>query len=313
MEIAREKPVWSIGPQLQHRMGSTGLSAPQDRSGPAGENASNPWKQIYLLRLGRNVDQRPARHSSKVSRGTLQLLAVLTVLWSRTMNAIRVKDVERYDSYGHTAVQPYRPLCLGRSANLRLDTRTRKGLRTWYIFAIDLVPLRDQYTNNLSDGNRWHINCFRCNNCSAILDSDAKPLLLGDGSLICNNCISSCTGYHVKIEDLAIFTGGQGFCTISFKCRNCKTKIDNLKYARTSQGIFCMQCHESLTYRRRKKTTRKAMKLPPLLSDLRDQIIEADFPASDTLANSSIICPDRWSEVHTQRKAQDTQASIQNG
>ncbi|KAL8906698.1 MAG: hypothetical protein Q9171_006159 [Xanthocarpia ochracea] len=103
-------------------------------------------------------------------------------------------------------------------------------------------------------GNRWHIDCFRCNTCGTLLDSDANLLLLGDGSLICNNCTYSCSACNNKIEDLAILTGDQAFCASCFRCRNCKKKIENLKYARTSQGIFCMECHESLMQRRRKKT-----------------------------------------------------------
>ncbi|KAF2684075.1 RhoGAP-domain-containing protein [Lentithecium fluviatile CBS 122367] len=103
-------------------------------------------------------------------------------------------------------------------------------------------------------GNRWHIDCFRCNTCGTLLDSDANLLLLGDGSLICNNCTYSCNHCGNKIEDLAILTGDQAFCANCFRCRNCKRKIENLRYARTSQGIFCMSCHESLMARRRKKT-----------------------------------------------------------
>lgn len=102
-------------------------------------------------------------------------------------------------------------------------------------------------------GNRWHIDCFRCNTCGTLLDSDANLLLLGDGSLICNNCTYSCNHCGNKIEDLAILTGDQAFCANCFRCRNCKRKIENLRYARTSQGIFCMSCHESLMARRRKK------------------------------------------------------------
>jgi hypothetical protein len=107
-------------------------------------------------------------------------------------------------------------------------------------------------------GNRWHIDCFRCNTCNTLLDSDANLLLLGDGSLICNNCTYSCSNCGNKIEDLAILTGDQAFCANCFKCRNCKKKIENLRYARTSQGIFCMDCHEALMARRRKKTARNA-------------------------------------------------------
>ncbi|EAS31375.3 rho GTPase activator Rga [Coccidioides immitis RS] len=107
-------------------------------------------------------------------------------------------------------------------------------------------------------GNRWHIDCFRCHTCGTYLDSDANLLLLGDGSLICNNCTYSCSSCGSKIEDLAILTGDQAFCANCFKCRNCKRKIENLRYARTSQGIFCMDCHESLMARRRKRSARNA-------------------------------------------------------
>ena len=112
----------------------------------------------------------------------------------------------------------------------------------------------DAHANTPLAGNRWHLDCFRCNTCNTLLDSDANLLLLGDGSLICNNCTYSCNACGNKIEDLAILTGDQAFCATCFRCRNCKRKIENLRYARTSHGIFCMNCHESLMARRRKKS-----------------------------------------------------------
>ncbi|KAJ5939702.1 hypothetical protein N7466_002836 [Penicillium verhagenii] len=111
-------------------------------------------------------------------------------------------------------------------------------------------------------GQRWHIDCFRCSTCNTLLDSDAHLLLLGDGSLICSSCTYSCNSCGNKIEDLAILTGDQAFCAQCFRCRNCKRKIENLRYARTSQGIFCMDCHESLMQRRRKKKATAASKKP---------------------------------------------------
>ncbi|PWY77447.1 Rho GTPase activator Rga [Aspergillus heteromorphus CBS 117.55] len=103
-------------------------------------------------------------------------------------------------------------------------------------------------------GNRWHIECFCCSTCGTLLDSDAHLLLLGDGSLICSNCTYSCSSCGNKIEDLAILTGEQAFCAQCFRCRKCKKKIENLRYARTSQGIFCMDCHELLMQSRRKRS-----------------------------------------------------------
>ncbi|KAK4193776.1 putative Rho-type GTPase-activating protein [Podospora australis] len=127
-------------------------------------------------------------------------------------------------------------------------------------------------------GNRWHIDCFRCNTCSTLLDSDANLLLLGDGSLICNNCTYSCSACGNKIEDLAILTGDQAFCATCFRCRNCKRKIENLRYARTSHGIFCMNCHESLMARRRKKS-KAAAQAKQREKDASPMITDKSLPA----------------------------------
>ncbi|KAH8173314.1 rhoGAP domain-containing protein [Sarocladium implicatum] len=127
-------------------------------------------------------------------------------------------------------------------------------------------------------GNRWHLDCFRCNTCGTLLDSDANLLLLGDGSLICNNCTYSCSACGDKIEDLAILTGDQAFCAACFRCRNCKRKIENLRYARTSQGIFCMDCHETLMARR-KKRSKAAAAAKAREKDRSPMITEKSLPA----------------------------------
>ncbi|KAF2450237.1 RhoGAP-domain-containing protein [Karstenula rhodostoma CBS 690.94] len=147
-------------------------------------------------------------------------------------------------------------------------------------------------------GNRWHIDCFRCNTCGTLLDSDANLLLLGDGSLICNNCTYSCNHCGNKIEDLAILTGDQAFCANCFRCRNCKRKIENLRYARTSQGIFCMACHESLMARRRKKT-----KKPP--SSAVQPKVDKSLPALPSAATQFTPDIDTPSDVFSEPTTTD--------
>lgn len=105
-------------------------------------------------------------------------------------------------------------------------------------------------------GHRWHLGCFKCDTCGELMDSDANLLLLNDGALICSNCTYHCAACGKQIEELAILTGEEAYCQSCFKCRNCKQKIENLRYARTVQGIFCMDCHETLVRRRRKKKTK---------------------------------------------------------
>ena len=133
----------------------------------------------------------------------------------------------------------------------------RQGVRAWWV---QRKTFSTSTTNIVLAGHRWHIDCFRCNTCRTLLDSDANLLLLGDGSLICNNCTYSCSACGQKIEDLAILTGDQAYCAACFKCRNCKKQIENLRYARTSQGMFCMECHDALMARRRKRTARSTRK-----------------------------------------------------
>ena len=161
-----------------------------------------------------------------------------------------------------------------------------------------MITLQDGFTDALPADKRWHIDCFRCNTCGTILDSDANLLLVGDGSLICNDCTYSCTVCHNKIEDLAILTGDQAFCATCFKCRNCKQKIENLKYARTSQGIFCRDCHESLMERRRKRSQKhrsnRHKHLQQLLNStmLRDEALPS-LPPSAVYRN---VLPDHESQ-----------------
>ncbi|KAG7908003.1 hypothetical protein KL925_003765 [Ogataea polymorpha] len=51
---------------------------------------------------------------------------------------------------------------------------------------------------------------------------------------------------------MAILTGDQAYCASCFKCKACKRPIEDLRYARTSKGLFCMPCHHKLVERKRK-------------------------------------------------------------
>ncbi|PGH11106.1 hypothetical protein AJ79_05051 [Helicocarpus griseus UAMH5409] len=166
-------------------------------------------------------------------------------------------------------------------------------------------------------GKRWHIDCFRCNTCGTFLDSDANLLLLGDGSLICNNCTYSCSSCSNKIEDLAILTGDQAFCANCFKCRNCKRKIENLRYARTSQGIFCMDCHESLMARRRKRSARgQRQKVPNVQLDKSlpslPPTIDSNNGAPDLGTPSSDPYSDTPTELPSRAMSEERRSSSKN-
>lgn len=114
--------------------------------------------------------------------------------------------------------------------------------------------------------DRWHTNCFKCLECKLLLGCNSNFLVLGDGNLICSNCTYNCKQCGKKIDDLAILTGDQAYCSNCFKCRVCKLKIEDLRYARTLKGLFCMSCHEKLVAKKKKfDMKRRQMALLELL------------------------------------------------
>lgn len=118
------------------------------------------------------------------------------------------------------------------------------------------LPINEGHAYELGD-HRWHISCFKCSKCDNSLGCNSNFLVLGNGNLICSNCSYNCKQCDKKIDDLAILTGDQAYCTNCFKCRACKQKIEDLKYARTSKGLFCMNCHEKLINKKKKYDAKK--------------------------------------------------------
>lgn len=53
-------------------------------------------------------------------------------------------------------------------------------------------------------------------------------------------------------------TGDDSYHAHCFKCKVCKTKIDELVFAKTSQGIYCMNCHNERMIKIRKHAHKKA-------------------------------------------------------
>ncbi|RPD57622.1 RhoGAP-domain-containing protein [Lentinus tigrinus ALCF2SS1-7] len=103
----------------------------------------------------------------------------------------------------------------------------------------------------------FHVDCFRCAKCGNQVTADTNLLLLSDGSPICANCSYSCNVCKQPILDEAIMTGDDSYHAHCFKCKVCKNRIDELVFAKTSQGIYCMNCHNERVARSRRHQARK--------------------------------------------------------
>lgn len=89
------------------------------------------------------------------------------------------------------------------------------------------------------------------------MTADTNLLLLSDGSPVCANCSYCCNVCGLPILDEAIMTGDDSYHAHCFNCKVCKKRIDELVFAKTSQGIYCMDCHNERVARSRRHQQRK--------------------------------------------------------
>ncbi|KAH9820716.1 hypothetical protein DFH28DRAFT_1079509 [Melampsora americana] len=113
----------------------------------------------------------------------------------------------------------------------------------------------------VSFGNSlWHVDCFRCAKCRNLVEHDTNLLLLSDGSPVCENCSYICSVCKNPISNEAIVTGDESYHAECFRCRSCQNRIEELIFAKTSQGIYCMTCHNDRVTRSRRHAEAKRNK-----------------------------------------------------
>ena len=103
----------------------------------------------------------------------------------------------------------------------------------------------------------FHVDCFKCAKCMNKVTADTNLLLLSDGSPVCSNCSYSCNICGLPILDEAIMTGEDSYHAHCFNCKVCKKRIEELVFAKTSTGIYCMECHNARVARSRRHQERR--------------------------------------------------------
>ncbi|KAI0044212.1 RhoGAP-domain-containing protein [Auriscalpium vulgare] len=104
----------------------------------------------------------------------------------------------------------------------------------------------------------FHVDCFKCAKCHDKVTADTNLLLLSDGQPVCSNCSYSCSVCRLPILDEAIMTGDDSYHAHCFKCRSCQNRIDELMFAKTSHGIYCMNCHHQRVARSKRHAQKQA-------------------------------------------------------
>lgn len=84
-------------------------------------------------------------------------------------------------------------------------------------------------------------------------------------------------------------TGDEAYHADCFRCTQCDSKIDDLVFAKTSQGIYCMKCHQERKEAKRLREERERMeRAEKMMEKLLPTIPEAEKPtAASTYRNQS--------------------------
>lgn len=113
------------------------------------------------------------------------------------------------------------------------------------------------------DWRFWCHDCFRCHECNAHPNPNAKLGLLQGELPLCEICYTSCStcgsemvGRYIKFRLRPHVSVEEYQCEACWMtcltCSYCEREIAGGDYARTGSETFCMDCHNTLMARRRK-------------------------------------------------------------
>jgi LIM domain len=114
------------------------------------------------------------------------------------------------------------------------------------------------------------VRSFKCAKCANRVSPDTNLLLLSDGSPVCASCSYNCAVCKQPISHEAIMTGDESYHASCFTCKTCSRHIGELVFAKTTQGIYCMSCHNDRVARSRRHAEQRKNKHKPHRDGTRD-------------------------------------------
>jgi DNA-directed RNA polymerase subunit RPC12/RpoP len=112
----------------------------------------------------------------------------------------------------------------------------------------------------LALNSRRVAHSFKCAKCGNRVSPDTNLLLLSDGSPVCAACSYNCAVCKKPISHEAIMTGDESYHAACFTCKTCGRHIGELVFAKTTQGIYCMSCHNERVARSRRHAEQRKHK-----------------------------------------------------
>lgn len=132
---------------------------------------------------------------------------------------------------------------------------------------------------------------FKCAKCGNRVSPDTNLLLLSDGSPVCAQCSYNCAICKEPISHEAIMTGDESYHAACFTCKTCSRHIGELVFAKTTQGIYCMSCHNERVARSRRHAEQRKHKHKPHRDGTRDKEDKLREKPSNLNLREGDVCP----------------------
>jgi len=90
-----------------------------------------------------------------------------------------------------------------------------------------------------------HLDCYKCKACSTAIEIEESIMLDRDGLPLCQKCFLKCNTCDLPVNDeLVIFVGETSqYHTQCFRCKKCDKSLDQQRFARGRQSVYCQGCY----------------------------------------------------------------------
>ncbi|KAF8970451.1 hypothetical protein BDZ97DRAFT_1791486 [Flammula alnicola] len=105
----------------------------------------------------------------------------------------------------------------------------------------------------------FHVDCYTCKKCQTSIEIEDRVLLDLDGLPLCASCFHKCNICQLAISEKVIYVGDHSYYHPEcFKCKKCSRTLDEEKFAKSRQSLYCKDCHDKRIAKMKKRMEKKA-------------------------------------------------------
>jgi hypothetical protein len=105
----------------------------------------------------------------------------------------------------------------------------------------------------------FHVDCYKCKKCQDSIEINDRVFLDFDGLPLCEHCFHKCTSCKLSISDSKIVyvNNNSYYHPACFLCKRCSQVLDEKRFAKTKQSIYCTDCYKKRLAKSKRKAEKK--------------------------------------------------------